>query len=282
MIRALPASIATRRRMLFVVGWLALSAALLTHSGVRYLLILPHDWVELNGLAARVGSNELYWRGGEPTWFVWSPIAAWLLAHVLFPLGYSFWLGLHLASLVVIRNWRIAVLAIASVPFWVDTIGGNTFVFVFATGVVALSGSRWGAIVYLAMCCLMPRPVQLPLALWLLWNRPHVRLPVALMVAVTLAVAIASGYLVDWVGALFAIGRTNDVHFANLSPTRLVGPAWLVVGLPLAAWLTVKGRVGLAGLAISPYLLPGYLLVLLWEWIEPPRRLLTRQEDGIR
>ena len=265
---ALPEWIVTRRRLLFIVGWVALNAALLTHAGVRYLLLLPHDWVELGELAARVGTSELYWLGGEPTWFVWSPIAAWLLASVFIPLGYSMWLGLHLASLVVIRNWRVAVLALVSVPFWADTIGGNTFVFVFAAGVVALSGSRWGAIVYLALCCLMPRPIQLPLALWLLWKRPDVRLPFAAMVAVTLAVAVASGYLVDWVGSLFAIGRTNDVHFANLSPTKLIGPAWLVIGVPLAAWLTLKGRVGLAGLAISPYLLPGYLLVLLWEWVE--------------
>jgi len=272
MIRALPAAITTRWRLLFVLGWLALNAALLTHPGVRYLLLLPHDWEELIRLTARLGTDELYWFGGEPTWFVWSPIAAWLLAGVFIPLGYSVWLGLHLASLVVIRNWRVAVLALVSVPFWADTIGGNTFVFVFAAGAAALSGSRWGAIVYLALCCLMPRPIQLPLAVWLLWKRPDVRLPFGAMVAVTLTVAVASGYLVDWVGSLLAIGRTNAVHFANLSPTKLIGPAWLVIGVPLAAWLTLKGRVGLAGLAISPYLLPGYLLVLLWAWLERSTR----------
>ena len=273
MVRALPESIVARQRLLFIVGWVGLNAALLTHAGVRYLLLLPHDWEELIRLTARLGTGELYWLEGEPTWFVWSPIAAWLLAGVFIPFGYSLWLGLHLASLVVIRNWRLAVLALLSVPFWADTIGGNTFVFVFAAGAVALSGSRWGAVAYLALCCLMPRPIQLPLALWLVWKRPDVRLPLAAMVAVTLAAAIASGYLVDWVGSLFAIGRTNDVHFANLSPTKLLGPAWLVIGVPLAAWLTVKGRVGLAGLAISPYLLPGYLLVVLWEWIDRSPRL---------
>lgn len=270
MIRALPASLPVRRRLLFIGGWLALNGALLAHPGVRYLLLLPHDWVALIGLTARIGTDELYWRGGDPTWFVWSPIAALLLAFVFIPLGYSLWLGLHLAALVVMRNWRIAILALVSVPFWADTISGNTFVFLFAAGVVALSGSRAGAIVYLGLCCLVPRPVQLPLALWLLWKRPDVRMPFAALATVTVVFAIASGYLVDWLGALVAIGRTNDIHFANLSPTKWFGPAWLIVGVPLGAWLTLKGNVGLAGLVISPYILPTYPLVLLWEWIGRP------------
>ena len=272
MIRAPATTHTIRGRALLTLGWVALSAVLLAHPGVRYLLLLPHDWVALTTLTARVGTTELYLRGGEPTWFVWSPIAALLLAHVFIPLGYAFWLGLHLASLVIIRNWRVAVLALLSVPFWADTIGGNTFVFVFAAGVAALSGSRWGAIGYLALCCLVPRPVQLPLALWLLWKRPDVRLPFAAMVSVTLAVALATGYLGDWLGVLIAIGRTNDVHFANLSPTKLIGVAWLAIGIPLSAWLTLKGYVGLAGLAISPYILPAYPLVLLWEWVGRPER----------
>ena len=135
--------------------------------------------------------------------------------------------------------------------------------FVFAAGVVALSGSRAGAITYLGLCCLVPRPVQLPLALWLLWKRPDVRLPFAALATVTVVFAIASGYLVDWLGVLVAIGRTNDIHFANLSPTKWIGPAWLVVGVPLGAWLTLKGNVGLAGLAISPYILPAYPVLCL-------------------
>ena len=39
----------------------------------------------------------------------------------------------------------------------------------------------------------------------------------------------------------------------------------MVIGLPLAAWLTWKGRLGLASLAASPYWLPYYLLMLLLE-----------------
>lgn len=55
----------------------------------------------------------------------------------------------------------------------------------------------------------------------------------------------------------------------NFSPTRLIGVVWLLIGVPLAAWLTWKGRVGIAGLAMTPYLLPPYLLMLLWDLMTP-------------
>ena len=51
----------------------------------------------------------------------------------------------------------------------------------------------------------------------------------------------------------------------NIGPSRLVGAWWLVVGIPLAAWLTWRGRVGLAGLALSLYVLPYYLLMLILD-----------------
>jgi hypothetical protein len=51
----------------------------------------------------------------------------------------------------------------------------------------------------------------------------------------------------------------------NVGPTRLLGPAWLLIGIPLGLWLTLKGRLGLAGMALSPYLFPHYYLALLWE-----------------
>jgi len=171
----------------------------------------------------------------------------------------------------LLRDWKLSALTLLSVPFWVDTIIGNTVVFVFAAGAVALNGSRWGALTYLALCCLMPRPLQAPLALWLLWKRPDLRLPFVGMVAVTLGHAIASGYLVDWITALVGQSSANYEHVANFGPTRILGSAWLLVGIPIGAWLTLKGRVGLAGLAVTPYLLPAYFLVLLWELHRWPR-----------
>jgi len=142
---------------------------------------------------------------------------------------------------------------------------------VFVSGAVALTGSRWGGLIYLALCILMPRPVQAPLAVWLLWKQPGLRWPFVGMILVTLGVSLWSGYLDDWLRVMLTLGGANNEHFANLSPTKILGSAWLIVGIPLAAWLTWKGRVGLAGMAMTPYALPGYLLVLLWEWPRTPR-----------
>jgi len=48
-------------------------------------------------------------------------------------------------------------------------------------------------------------------------------------------------------------------------PPAWLGSAWLLIGVPLGAWLTWRGRVGWAGLAISPYWLMPYYLMLLLE-----------------
>ena len=255
------------RPVVLVAAFVTLNFAMLDHPGIRYLMVLPHDWSAFAELPVRLNQGTVY----EPSyWFVWSPVAAWLLASVFIPLGYSWWLGLHLASVVLLRSWKLVALAVLSVPFWVDTIGGNTFVFVFVAGSLAIRGGRWGTWAYLALCCLMPRPIQLPLAIWLLWRRPDARVPFTVMVLITLGYASWSGMLGDWLRILTALGVTNSDHFANLSPTKLFGSAWLVVGVPLAVWLTARGRVGLAGLMLTPYALPGYLMVLLWDgWRTP-------------
>jgi hypothetical protein len=51
----------------------------------------------------------------------------------------------------------------------------------------------------------------------------------------------------------------------NLGPSALIGWAWVPIGLALGAWLTWKGRLGLASLAVSPYVLPYYLVMILLE-----------------
>ena len=255
------------RRLLFVVGFIAINLGMLAHPGVRYLMVLPHDWAAFTELPARVTQGTMY----EPGyWFVWSPVAAWLLAYVIVPLGYSWSLGLHLASVVLMRSWKFGVLSLLTVPLWVDTIGGNTFVFAFVAGAVALRGGRWGALSYLAICCLMPRPVQAPLALWLLWHRPETRFPFAVMVLATVGMAAWANLLDDWVTVLTALGLSNSDHFANLAPTKVFGSAWLLVGIPAASWLTAQGRPGLAGLMLTPYALPGYVIVLLWDGWDGP------------
>ena len=106
----------------------------------------------------------------------------------------------------------------------------------------------------------MPRPIMLPALAWLLWRQPWTRWPFVGIAVVSLLGAFATGWLDEWIGALFRGGMAETTSWLNLSPSRFIGAWWLLIGVPLAAWLTWRGRLGLASLAVSPYLLPYYLL----------------------
>lgn len=51
----------------------------------------------------------------------------------------------------------------------------------------------------------------------------------------------------------------------DIGPRALLGPVWLLIGLPFRAWLTYRHHPGWAGLFVSPYVLYGYLLWPLME-----------------
>lgn len=268
MIRALPAPLTIRWRPLFVVGWLAVNVALLFWPVTIVLLVMPHGWMIWVEAPARLLDGRLY--DMQPGYlYYYAPAFAALFAPFI-PLGYSFWLGLHLAVVPLLRDVRLIALMALSIPFWMDTIEGGLVIFVVVSGLLAIRGSRIGAIAYLALSLLMPRPLQLPLVVWLVWRRPDLRWPFALMTTVLVATTVASGYTITWISELLGLSGTHHSMVANLGPTRLLGPAWLLIGGPLAVWLTTRGRVGLAGLAITPYLAPEYLLLLLWEYIQLP------------
>ena len=245
--------------------------------GMLWVLAFPHDWVVLAQVPARLRDGTLYDHTAVYN-FVWSPIMAWLLAAVIIPAGYWALFVARAATLPLLGR-ELAFLTVLSLPFWIDAINGNYFTFVVVAGVLALRGSRAGGLAFLALACLMPRPIQVPLAAFLLWHRTDLRVPFVAMVAVSAAVAVASGYAPDWLAALSSFGGEGRDH---MGPSRFVGSVWYLVGVPLAIWLTIKGRVGWAGLALSPYVLPQYLLAILWEIdrsspsgervIEPPAR----------
>lgn len=254
-------------RPLFVVGWLALSLALLIPADWRYLAFMPNDWQVWTWIPGWMAEGTLY---DQSHWSVWSPPMNWLLAFIVVPLGYAVWWAAHLIAVVTLRDWVLIGLTFLSVPFWADAMNGQTVTFALVAGVWAFRGSRIGTLAFLALAVLIPRPLIVPLTVWLLWREPWTRLPFLGIGLVVVGVSFLSGDMLPWFGNLLALGGANYGHFANLSPTKLIGAAWLIVGVPLAAWLTVKGRVGLAGLAVSPYVLPFYLLILLWEWSPSP------------
>lgn len=223
------------------------------------------DW-QLYAEASRrlgVGSAELYAITDD---YVnrYSPLFNAVFGLIV-PIGAAGWRLLHLAAALALPSMTMRLVVLASWPFWYDVQTGNLLTFVLLAGAWALRGSRLAIGAYLLLTILGPRPLMLPLAAWLLWQRPEWRLPFAAAVVAHAAAVIGLGWADGWVGSLVA--ATEDAMLpSNVGPSRLVGTLpWMVVGLTLAAWLTWRSRIGWAGLAASPYWLPYYLLFAALE-----------------
>lgn len=219
------------------------------------------DWTLWSALPTSIAQGHMYDTGPTEAHFVWSPIAGYAMAWITQWIGYWPWLALHVVVVFLLRDWRLIGLVLISWGFWIDATAGNTWTFAFVAGALALRGSRVAAVVFLGMLFLMPRPIALPLAVWILWTMPEVRWPAITLFAWHALGVLASGYGVEWMESMRG---TADI-IGNLSPTALVGWPWLLVGIPLGAYLALRGYLGWAGMAISPYLLPAYLLTPLWD-----------------
>ena len=239
---------------------------------VLLIALLPHpnsDWAATWWwLPTWMADAELY----EHTWR-YSPLALPVLIPIIWA-GPLALVGLHIAALALLaRLGRVMFYAIAFSAFtWVDIAVGNMFTFVVVAAAFALRGSRYGVLAYLALTVLMPRPVQLPLLAWLVWTRPDARWPLVAMVGVSIAASGALGLLEPWVGAL--TGSVSEV-FAPYSfgLSAIIGEWWFVLGVPLAILLTRLRWPALAGLMLSPYLLPQYLALAVVDvathWSRP-------------
>lgn len=216
------------------------------------------DWTTYLHAGSLAGSPALY-----DTPYRWSPLLAWTLPAIT-ALGLPLWRFLHVAALALLPR-RLALLALLSYPFWYDVTAGNVMTLVVVVGAAALAGKRWGIAGFLVLAVLIPRPLMLPVVVWLLWKRPEWRLPFVGMVVFHGLAVLATGLGDEWVTSVLTASGEELTGFANVAPTRWIGAWWLLIAWPLAAWLTVKGRLGLASLAMQPYWLPYYLLVLLWE-----------------
>ena len=242
--------------------YVVVTAALVAHAAIQ---LVPYgDWTVWAQIPDRLRAGTLYEHSASYTW-AWSPLAAWIIAAVVLPLGPWIWGAAHFAVLPLLRDARLVLVVLASYPFWMDTLMANTFVFAAVTGYAGWRGCRLAAIAHLALFVLMPRPVQLPLAALLVWNDRRLLWPFVGMLGTGAATTLLSGYTWDWARVLAGIGVAYPSPEFNLSPTRFIGPAWLLVGIPLAAWLTIRRYPGWAGLAMTPYLVPQYLLILLLE-----------------
>jgi hypothetical protein len=251
-----------------------LAVVVLTASANFTLLVLallydrhvPYDWNAYAEAARRFGGSDLYVWGGE-YYFRYAPISAPLLGAIT-GLGIGAWRVFQIVATLAFPSRVLTLLVLVSYPFFFDVNTGNLMIFVALTGFWAMRGNRIATGVYLALTVLIPRPLMLPLAVWILWKRPEWRVPFALLVTVVIISTVATGHAAAWPNALLA--ATDDVmNPFNFGPTGIVGPVWLLLGIPLAAWLTYRGHVGWASLAISPYLLPYYYLMLVLEWRRP-------------
>lgn len=220
------------------------------------------DWDLFVEAGRRYFDGALYdWEGIAS--FRYSPLFA-LAFSAIAPIGFLGWSILHFASLLLLP-WRIALVALASAPFWYDVQNGNTMTFVVVAAYHAVEGSRVGTLAFLALALLIPRPLMFPITVWILWQRPRWILPFAALFALHALLVAATGWGPEWIGNLVGRGTDDLANRGDFGPSQLLGIWWWPIGLAAALWFALHGRLGLASLFASPYWLLHYFLTLLLE-----------------
>lgn len=193
--------------------------------------------------------------------YLWSPLAVYPLQLITL-VGHFGWFVLHVLALLPLRRW--APVVAVSFPFWFDITTGNVMTFVGVAAFFAVQGNRAAQVGFVILALLMPRPLMVPLVLWLLWKEPWIRPWVAGLVVINAVLVLASGFAFDWLQRLASVPVTMGAE-ANLSPSRWLGWLWWPVGGTLALVALRLGRIGLASVLVQPYLYPQYLMMGLAE-----------------
>lgn len=236
------------------------------------------DWLQFVEGGRRVFAGGLY-ETTDTYGFRYSPVVAYVFA-LIGLIGTTAWRVLHVAAALALPTWPMRLVTLASWPFWYDVETGNVMVFVLLTGAWAVRGNGAGIVSFLLLTLWFPRPLMIPVLAYVLWRQPGWRLPALVLTAAMAAATIATGWTVEWVRLLTTLGA-EQASPNNLGPTRFLGAWWLVIGVPLAAVLTWRRRLGWASLAMSyPYVLPYYLLTLVWEVPRSPRSRFRRTRNG--
>lgn len=242
---------------------------------------ITFDWdvyVEA-GRRAWAGSPDLYEQNAEYG-FRHSPFFAYLVS--LFA-----WLGTTGIRLVTVGaalampTWPMRILALASWPFAMDLQHGALLTIIVCVAAWALRGSKVGGVIFVIIALLSPRPLMIPILAYLLWKQPGLRLPAVGLTAVHGLAVLATGYADDWIRVLLTVGTDQIATLLNLSPSRFLGAWWLIAGVPAGIWLTLRGHPGVAALAVSPYVLPHYLLLLLLELPDIRGRVIPAERKGV-
>jgi hypothetical protein len=215
------------------------------------------------------------------TLYRWSPLLLGPLT-VITALPFAAWVLLHVAAALALPTWPMRVVVLASWPFWQGTSNGNVMAFVLLAAAWALRGNRFAQLAFLAIALLIPRPLMLPVLVWLLWRTPALRLPFLAMLAAVVGLTLAvDPRWVTWLPKLAESGGDIASSY-NVGPSRLIGAWWIPIGFVLATWLTLRGWVGTASVAISPYILPYYLLMAALDLGGPSRPQRPRANAATR
>lgn len=169
------------------------------------------------------------------------------------------------ACALALPTWPMRLLAIGSWPLAMDLQHGAFISVIVLAAAWALKGSRVGGIAFIVLALFSPRPLMVPIVVYLLWQQPWLRVPSAALFVVHGVAVLATGYADGWIGTILAATPDGLDSPFNLSPSRFIGTAWAPIGTVLAAFLTWRGHPGIAALAINPYVLPHYLLFVLLE-----------------
>ena len=222
------------------------------------------DWVVFEEAGRRVLSGRLYEFDvvdGVSYNYLYSPLLAYAFT---VPVGLAPWLALHFAVLLTLPR-QLMLLTLVTFPFWLDLYNAGVMVFLFVAAWHAVHGSRLGVFCFFALCLLVPRPVLLPAFAWILWKQRASRLPFLGMLAAYGVALLASGWGTEWIITVLTQGALYTGVDRDFGPTRVFGPAWIPVGLVVAAWLTYHGRIGFASIPVAPYWTPQYAMMLLLE-----------------
>lgn len=231
------------------------------------------DWRQLieAGTQIRAGLNP-YIGGTGPSGggFVWSPLAAWLFVP-LSGLGLQVWKLLHVVAAVAMPTRRLRAATLLCFSFWSELALGNIMTFALLLAAWALRGQRWAEVVYVALVCLAPKPILLPVLVWLIWRRPALMVKTLIVVGLSnLAFVAVTGLAGAWFGALMHAG-TELAKPTNLAPSAIVGAIWIPVGLVAAVVLFLRGGVVLASLFVSPYWFASYFVMPVLEFMNVER-----------
>ena len=258
-------SAGTAGRALLVAIWTAnLILVLITIYGF-FASNAGHDWAIFVEAGRRAASGGLYRWDSSYAWS-YSPLLAYVFA-VLTPIGYVGWSALHVATLAALRDRWLAFVTLLSWPFWVDLYNGNTMVFVYVAAVLAVRGSTVGITAYLLLSLAMPRPLMLPVLIWILWKQPKWRIRFAALAVGYAILILLSGQANSWLHALTGVSDAVAISSRDIGPAVVLGGLWVWIGAVLAVVLTIRGNLGLASLAASPYWLPQYLMMGMLELV---------------